>query len=78
MLNKNIALTDNYGDMIRFIAEKIEEPVTKQYLESCPKNTTYVSNTSAEMLLDAMNFYFEQRTLKDVTSALFLSLYADV
>ena len=47
--------------MIQFLAQQIEEPITKQYLDTCPQNATYISNTSAELLLDAMNFYFETK-----------------
>ena len=34
-----MALTDNYGDTIKLIAEKLEEPITLQYLQICPRNT---------------------------------------
>ena len=56
MMKKNLALTDNYGDLITFIVQKSEEPISKQYLETCPKNATYISNTAAESMVDAMNF----------------------
>ena len=29
MIQKNIALSGNYGDMKNFIAEKLEEPIIK-------------------------------------------------
>ena len=71
MIQKNVALSENYGDMMNFIAEKLAEPITKQYLEKCP------SSTSAESFVDVINFYFESRTLKDIYDARFLPLYAD-
>lgn len=37
MIKKHIALTDNYGDMMQFVAKKLEEPITLQYLHTCPK-----------------------------------------
>ena len=77
MVNTNIALSDNYGRMIQFLAQQIEEPITRQYLDTCPQNATYISNTSAETLLDAMNFYFEKQNLHDIAEAPFLCLYAD-
>ena len=77
MVKKNIALSENYGDFIKFIAHKLEEPITQQYLDTCPQNATYTSNTAAESLLDAMNFYFEQNNLKNIKEALYLCLYAD-
>ena len=49
----------------------------KQYLNSCPKNTTYLSNATVESLLNAMNFYYESENLKKIFDAPFLCLYAD-
>ena len=66
MIQENIALSENYGDMMSFIAEKLAEPITKQYLETCPSNATYTSHTSVESHVDAMNFYFVSKTLKDI------------
>ena len=49
----------------------------KQYLDSCPKNVTYKSNTSLESLLDAMDAFFEMKNLDDIKDAQFLTIYAD-
>ena len=77
MIQINIALSENFCDMMNFIAEKLAEPITKQYLETCPSNATYNSYTSADSLVDAINFYFESKMLKDIYDAQFLTLYAD-
>ena len=37
LIMRNIAILKNYGDMINFIATKLEQPITKQYLEACQK-----------------------------------------
>ena len=74
MIQKSIALSENYGDRMNFIAEKLAEPIIKQYLETCSSNDTYTSYTSAESLVDAMNFYFESKMLKDIYDAQFLTL----
>ena len=77
MIKKHWSLTDNYGDLINFLVNRTQEPITKQYLNSCPKNTTYLSNTTAESLLDTMNFYYESENLNKICDAHFLCLYAD-
>ena len=64
VIYKHIALSENYGGMMNFIAEKLTEPTTKQYLETYPSTDTYTSYTSADSLVDAINFYFESKTLK--------------
>ena len=40
MIQKNIVLSDDYGGIKSFIAEKLGEPITIQYLETYPSNTT--------------------------------------
>ena len=62
MISKNKAFSDNYGDLVKFIAYILEEPIMNQCLDTCLKNTTYISNTLAESIADAMKFYFETKT----------------
>ena len=77
MIKKHCPLTDNYGDLINFLENRIQEPITKQYLHSCPKNATYLSNMTAESLLDVMSFYYESEILNEIRDAPFLCLYPD-
>ena len=72
MISKNVVLSDNYGDLMKFIVYKLEEPT---YLDTCPKNATYISNTSVESSVDAMNFYFETKSLTESNDTRFISLY---
>ena len=65
MLKKRMNITYNYGDTTKFIAEKLDNTITLQYLQTCLRNTTYVCNTSSESLLGAINRYYEARQLKE-------------
>ena len=71
MIKRNLALTENYGDQITFVAQKLEEPITKQYLENCPKNATYRSNTATESMVDAM------KSLSEINESNFITLYTE-
>ena len=64
-------------DLIRFFATELQAPITKQYLNTCPKNATYTSTTAAESLLDAINIYFEKLNMREIKAARLLCLYAD-
>ena len=55
----------------------LETNFKNQYLDSCPKNATYKSNTSVESLLDAMNTFFEMKNIDDIKYAQFLTIYAN-
>ena len=77
MIQKNIALSENYGDMINFIAEKLAEPVKNSTLKHALVMLPYTSYTSADSLVDPMNFYFESKKLKDIYDAQFLTSHVD-
>ena len=74
MIKKHWPLTDNYGNLINFLANRIQEPIKKQHLNSCPKNATYLSNTTAKSLLDTMNFYYEWKLEQNMWRSLPLPL----
>ena len=76
-IKENLALTDNCGDLITFIAQKLEELITKQYLETCPKNATYIRNTTAESMVAGMNFFFETKILVEINESNIIPLYPD-
>ena len=54
LIRKNIAVNENYGDLIRFFVTELQEPITKQHLNTCAKNATYTNTTVAQSLLDAI------------------------
>ena len=72
MIKEHWPLTDSYGDLINFLANRIHEPIIKQYLHSCPKNATHLSNTKAKSLLGVINFYYESENLDEIRDASFL------
>ena len=70
-----MALSNNSGDL--FIAYTLEEPIMKQYLDNCLKNATFISNTWAESIVNAINFNVETKASTEINDASFISLYAD-
>ena len=42
-MKKHLALTECYGDIIWFVAEKLEKPITMKYLQTCLWKATYIS-----------------------------------
>ena len=63
--------------MIRFFATDLQDPVTKQYLNTCPKNATSTSTTAAESLLDTINIYFQKLNMRKIKDTRFQCLYVD-
>lgn len=58
MSDKNMALSDKYEDLMKYISYTMEGPIMKKHKDICPKNAAYISNTSAKLIVSAMNFYF--------------------
>lgn len=58
MSDKNMALSDKYEDLMKYISYTMEGPIMKKHKDICPKNAAYISSTSAKLIVSAMNFYF--------------------
>lgn len=57
MSDKNMALSDKYEDLMKYISYTMEGPIMKKHKDICPKNAADISNT-AKLIVSAMNFYF--------------------
>ena len=51
----NLPVKELYPKLIKSLAEEIEEPIIKQYLESVPMNATYDSSDSCDGFLLSLN-----------------------
>ena len=58
MSDKNMTLSGKYEDLMKYISYTMEGPIMKKHKDICPKNAAYISNTSAKLIVSAMNFYF--------------------
>ena len=47
-----------------------------QCFQTCPENTTYISNRTAKSHLEIIDILLETKQLKDIKQALFMSFYA--
>ena len=77
LARNNLSVKALYPKLIDFLANEIQEPIIKQYLECCPKNATYKSHETCDSLLDSLDTYFRQSTEKRIRRATDLVLFAD-
>ena len=49
-----------YQPLLHFVAFDLEEPIAKQYLENCPKNTTYYSHATTHSLISDLNKFIKK------------------
>ena len=57
----NLPIKELYPALLHFLAFDLEEPITKQYLENCPKNATYDSHATANSLISALTEFYLKR-----------------
>ena len=56
--------------MIKFLSdEMINEPIVKQYLETCPKNAAYDSSDFCDSLPVALNSHLKEKSIKTLLNA---------
>lgn len=77
LARNNLPVKELYPKVIKFMAEEIEEPVTKQYLASAAQNATYDSSDSCDSLLVSLDAYLKNTTLKRIVAAADIVLFAD-
>ena len=61
----NLPIKELYTAPLHFLAFDLEQPITKQYLESFPKNATYDSRTTADSLIYALNEFIKKEGIQN-------------
>ena len=73
----NLPVKELYPKLVGFLADDIEEPVVKQYLDTCKKNATYQSSNSCDSFLLSLNTYFKELVNERACHAQDIVLFAD-
>ena len=63
--------------MIKYLSDEINEPIVKQYLETCPKNAAYHSSDSCDSTLVALNSHLKKKSINTLIDAVDLAIFAD-
>ena len=66
-----------YPVLLYFLAFDLEEPITKQYLENCPKNATYDSYDTVDSLISALSEFIKKETDTKLRNASDVVTFAD-
>ena len=61
----------------KVLSDEINEPIVKQYLEMCPKNTAYDSSDSCDSILVALNSHLREKLINTLINAADLAIFAD-
>ena len=77
LARNNLPVEELYPKMIKFLSDEINEPIVKQYLETCPKNAAYDSSDSCDSILVALNSHLKEKSIKTLINAVDLAIFAD-
>ena len=58
MSRNNLSVKRLYLKFVEFLSSELQEPIIKQYLDTCAKNTTYISHEMGDSLIHSLNNYF--------------------
>ena len=73
----NLSVKELYPKMIKFLSDEINEPVIKQYLETCPKNTAYDSSNSCDSIIVPLNSHLKEKSISTIVNVAGLVFFAD-
>ena len=73
----NLPIKELYPALLHSLAFNLEEPITKQYLENCPKNATYKSHDTADSLISTLNKFIKKKTDTKLRNASDVVIFAD-
>ena len=60
LARNNLPVKELHPKMIRFLSDEINEPMVKQYLETCPKNAAYDSSDFCDSILVVLNSHLKE------------------
>ena len=63
--------------MIKFLSNEINEPVIKQYLETCPKNAAYDSSNSYDSITVSLNSHLKEKSISTIVNVDDLVIFGD-
>ena len=62
LAHNNIPVKKLYLKMIKFLSDEINEPVIKQYLETCLKNAAYDSSNSYDSITVSLSSHLKEKS----------------
>lgn len=77
LARNNLAVKNLYPKMLSFLAEELEEPIIKQYLENCPQNASYTSHETCDSFINSIENYLWSQVQERIKVSADIVLFAD-
>ena len=73
----NLALKRLYPKFVEFLSSELQEPIIKQYLDTCAKNATYISHETCDSLIHSLDNYFLTKSSEHIKKCDDIVIYAE-
>ena len=73
----NLALKRLYPKFVEFLSSELQEPIIKQYLDTCAKNATYISHETCDSLIHSLDNYFLTKPSEHIKKCDDIVIYAE-
>ena len=73
----NLAVKRLYPKFVEFLSSELQEPIIKQYLDTCAKNATYISHETCDSLIHSLDNYFLTKSNERIKKCDDIVIYAD-
>ena len=73
----NLPVKFMFPKFTNFLADEMQEPIIKQYLDSCKKNATYTSSDSCDSFLQAIDKFYSDDANARIKKNKDFTIYAD-
>ena len=77
MSRNNLTVKHLYLKFVEFLSSELQEPIIKQYLDTCAKNAIYISHETCDSLIHSFNNYFLTKSNERIKKCDDIVIYAD-
>ena len=77
MSRNNLAVKRFFPKFDEFLSSELQEPIIKQYLDTCAKNATYISHETCDSLIHSLDNYFLTRSNEHIKKCDDVVIYTD-
>ena len=75
--SNNLVVKCLYPKFVEFLSSELQEPIIKQYLDTCAKNATYISHETCDSLIHSLDNYFLTKSNECINKCNDIVIYAD-
>ena len=77
LARNNLSVKSLYPKFVDFLASELQEPIIKQYRDTCSKNVTYNSHETCNSLIQAIQKYYLEKAKERIKQSTDIVIFAN-